>query len=657
MFVRPLALLCAPVLLAQTTLHVAPRGDDAANGGAGAPFRTLERARDAARQSARPVTIVVQAGVYNRQRALELGPADSNVEWRAEGAVSVSGGVVLPAGCFTAASNARLKPEARGKVVVCDVGKLGVARLGALTPRGFGRPRTPAHSEVFWNGKRMTLARWPNDRFARIAAPADPAPVDDDHGRRHGRLEYGFRTGEQPGAWASVEDVWVHGYWSWDWANSYEAVESFDRATGVVRTRAPHGQYGFRTGQRFFFLNVLEELDSPGEYYVDRKAGQVYVWPPAEVRGASISMSVLDEPLVKVAGARNLTLAGFSFETARGNAIEIAGGSNVRVENCLIRNTGNVAVTVEGGDHHAVSGCEVAQTGDGGIFLSGGDRRTLTAAGHEATDNHIHHIAEWTRTYQPGIRLEGVSLRAAHNLIHDGPHNAILMTGNDHMIEFNEIHRVCLETGDVGAFYLGRDWTERGVVVRHNYFHDTGGVGMGSMGIYLDDCASGVTVVGNIFERVPRAVFIGGGRDHLVDGNIFIDCDPAIHVDARGLDTRTVWRDMVQKTMRERLFAMNYLEAPYARRYPGLINLKPYYDSGEGIPPEGNIVVNNICVRGRWMDIRKNAETTSIEIGNNLVGGEELYAMPGYRPGAEARRAGIKAIPFERIGPRVRRRQ
>ncbi|MCZ7636318.1 MAG: hypothetical protein M5U12_09950 [Verrucomicrobia bacterium] len=52
---------------------------------------------------------------------------------------------------------------------------------------------------------------------------------------------------------------------------------------------------------------------------------------------------------------------------------------------------------------------------------------------------------------------------------------------------------------------------------------------------------SGTEITGNIFYRVQRAAFLGG-RDHLVVNNIFVDCDPAVEVDGRGLDSSPVWR-------------------------------------------------------------------------------------------------------------------
>ena len=175
-------------------------------------------------------------------------------------------------------------------------------------------------------------------------------------------------------------------------------------------------------------------------------------------------------------------------------------------------------------------------TGDGGISLSGGDRKTLTPARLLAENNHIYNFSRWCRTYRPAIGVGGCGNIVRSNLLHHGPHSAIQLGGNDHLVEYNEIHSVCSDTGDVGAFYMGRDWTARGTVIRHNYWHHIQGPGrLGAMGIYLDDQASGISVIGNIFYRVTRAVFIGGGCDNVVENNIFVDCTPA------STSTRAAW--------------------------------------------------------------------------------------------------------------------
>jgi hypothetical protein len=243
----------------------------------------------------------------------------------------------------------------------------------------------------------------------------------------------------------------------------------------------------------------------------------------------------------------------------------------------------------------------------------------------------------------------------AHNLIHDAPHTGILYLANDSVIEFNEIHHVTLETGDCGAIYTGRDFAARGNIIRHNYIHDTGGYGMGSMAVYLDDCVSGQTIYGNLFVRTTRAAFIGGGRDVLVENNVFVDCEPAVEVDGRGLDKSPVWHGMIYKTMKERLEEVNYRQPPYSERYPELLQLDRYYARDDGVPPENNVIVRNICVGGRWLNVRWHAEEKHILVRDNLVGVDPRFVDPAagdyqLRKDSPAWSIGFKPLPLERIG-------
>ena len=192
---------------------------------------------------------------------------------------------------------------------------------------------------------------------------------------------------------------------------------------------------------------------------------------------------------------------------------------------------------ITGGQDHGIQDCEIAYTGGGGLVLNGGDRLTLTPGNHFADNNRIHHFGRWIHTYRPAIQLEGVSNRVSHNLIHDAPHTALAVAGNEHIIEYNEIHRVCLETSDAGALYMGRDWTQRGTVIRYNYFHDLGGGDINA--VYLNDWTSATTVFGNLFYKAKRGVLIGGGEQRWKC--IFVDC-------ARG---SCRWHDLVGQATRQ----------------------------------------------------------------------------------------------------------
>ncbi|MFH1571063.1 MAG: right-handed parallel beta-helix repeat-containing protein [Gemmatimonadota bacterium] len=619
--------------------------------------------------------VEVRGGTYLLERGLALGPEDGGtaaapIRYRAAPGerVRLLGGRLLAhfEPVRDAAVRQRLAPAAREQVVECDLRAAGIADFGRLVSRGFGRPTSPAHLELFVNGRRAELARWPDEGYARITAPGRLDRAGDGHGGSVGVLEAGFVfDGDRPRRWRSTEGVWVHGFWAWDWANSYEAVRAFDSGSGLVLTHPPHGLYGFRAGQRFYFLNVLEELDRPGEYYVDAERGALYYWPAVPLDRGEVAASLVEEPLIRVDGAGHLSFEGISLAYGRGAGIEIRGGAGVTVAGCEVTCMGNYAVVVDGGTGHRVRGCDLHRLGDGGVRISGGDRRTLTPAGHEVDNCHIHHLGEWSRCYQPGAILAGVGHRVTRNLIHDGPHTAILINGNDHLIEGNHIHHVCQETGDVGAFYMGRDWTERGNVVRHNLFHHTHGVGMGSMAVYLDDCASGTEVRGNLFYRCTRAVFIGGGRDHRVENNVFVECQPAVMIDGRGLDPRPVWHDMVYRTMRERLDAMAPHQPPYSERHPELQQLERFYQGQQGVPPEGNVVSRNLCWGGEWLTVHWHADPTLVQVRDNAVGGDPGFADPrpfledrqllrpadfALRPDAPAFRTGFEALPLDCIG-------
>lgn len=658
--------------------YLATGGSDQNDGSEGKPFLTFERARDAVRQGkATGVTVWIRGGDYIRTNALDLKAEDSGlasqpISWRAFGneRVRLLGGKKLTGfvDVTDAGTLARFDEKARGHVVQLNLRSLGITDFGEMKSRGFARSTTPAHCELFFAGRPMTLARWPNEgEWQKITGFPETGGKGDEHGGKIGDLKDGFFfESERPRRWRDSNDIWVHGYWAWDWANSYERVAELNPERQFLRTAPPHGLYGFRKGQRFYFLNVLEELDQPGEWFLDRKEGVLYFWPPdadaLKKNSGEAFLSLLNEPLVRLNGASNVALRGLILEGTRANAVEIHGGESNLIAGCVIRNIGDTGVVIDGGKGNGVSSCDIFDTGDGGVSLSGGDRQTLAPGGHFVENTHFQRQGRWSKCYVPAILISGVGQRASHNLIHDHPHAAILFGGNDHLIEFNEIHHIALETGDVGAIYAGRDYSIRGNRIRHNYIHETGGVGMGSMGVYMDDCMSGAEVFGNIFYKVHWAMFIGGGRDHRVENNVFVDCDPAVRVDGRGMDKTPVWRDMVNDYMRKQLAAVPL--AFYRERYPAMKSLDAYYgppggpaiigDDFKGVPPEGNVIAQNVAV-GKWFEAGWHANKEMFDVRDNFVTSDAKQignASEGFRlpKDSPAWALGFKEIPFAQIG-------
>jgi hypothetical protein len=627
---------------------VSPQGNDAQSGTKAEPFRTLEAARDALRKSDRNQERVVwlRAGVYELGKPFTLtvensGSSGKPVIYRAwpDGEVRIVGGKRITnwKAVTDEAILSRLVPDARGRVLQADLKAAGIEDYGQVKGGGL---------ELFFDDKPMILARWPNEGFVKITGLVEPDTVNvrGTKGSKTGKFMY---AGDRPKRWTRENDVWVHGYWFWDWSDQRHKVESIDTEKRIISVVSPFHGYGYRVGQWFYAMNILAELDTPGQWYLDRETGILYFWPPAPIETSRAVVSVSDT-LVYLTGAANVSIQDIVFEACRGTAIVMKNCTDTKIAGCVLRNVGGMAVRIEDGANNTVVSCDIYATGGGGISLRGGERPSLTAGGHVAQNNHIHHYGRWNRMYTPAISLAGVGNKAAHNLIHDAPHMAIGFGGNDHVIEFNEIHNVCLESNDAGAIYAGRDWTMRGTVIRHNYLYDiTGFEDRGCVGVYLDDMFCGTKIYGNVFYRVTRAAFIGGGRDCTVENNIFVDCRPALHIDARAMG----WAGYhVDTTMTQRLKAMPYTSDLWRKRYPELAGIL----DDEPAAPKGNLVALNICYGGKWDGVHKQARPY-VKFQDNCLDRDPLFdgAPPqtfDLRDDSPVYSVGFEPIPFEKIG-------
>ncbi|MBN2022910.1 MAG: right-handed parallel beta-helix repeat-containing protein [Pirellulales bacterium] len=650
---------------APDVLYVATDGSDAWSGTlaqanedkSDGPFASLARARDEIRRRKKDqtlskdgATVIVRGGTYELTETLELSAEDAGsesgpIEYRAAPGeeVRISGGRRITG--FTPVTDsailARLDEAARGEVLQADLKAQGVTAFGTAGDGGL---------RLFFAGEPMTLARWPNEGFVNIVdvMKTDPVDVRGTKGDKVGKFLY---DGDRPRRWIGEKDPWLHGYWFWDWSDERQRIESIDPDKRAIAIAPPYHTYGYRKGQWYYALNLLSELDAPGEWYLDRETGVLYFWPPEPIDAAKTAVSVLDRLLV-MRDVEHATFRDMTFEAARGAAVTIERGKANRIAQCTLRNLGGLAVAVEGGTDHGVEDCTLYHLARGGIRLAGGDRVSLTPAGHWAVGNEIHDYGQWQRMYAGAISLEGVGQRVENNLIHSAPHTAIFFSGNDHRIERNEIHHVCLESNDAGAIYAGRDWTMRGTVVRHNFLHDiTGFRDQGCVGVYLDDMFCGTQIVGNVFCRVTRAAFIGGGRDVLIENNIFVDCDPALHVDARAQGWAA---DSVDMTMKERLAAVPYAKPPWSKRYPELVGIL----QDEPAAPKGNVIARNVRVGGRWDGVEDRARRY-LTMKDNLIGVDPGFVDAAkmdfrLRPDSpiHAKLPEFEPIPFDQIGLR-----
>ena len=588
---------------AEMNVHVAAEAESGGDGARRRPYQTLEQARNGIRaarkagtlKAGEAVTVFLAPGVYPLEKSFVLtaedgGTAEAPVVYCAQkrGQARIRGGVTLAPAAFSPVSDAavlaRLDAAVRGKVLACDLSGRVPGMFESFKKAYSG---TPAAPWLYVNRQPMTLARWPNADapedgwagFAKAVETGKPIPDSPDPALRKARPGSFEFDDPRPARWNLEEGVWLLGYWTHDWCDEVIRVASYDKEKKVVALAAPHG-YGIAGGtwgadkRRFFALNALEELDAPGEWYLDRARKVLYFYPDGAMEDALVVLATLTQPFVKLNGAKHVQFKELSFEYGHnsGNGIEMADCENVEIAGCVVANLAGSGISVSGRGN-AVRSCDVFNLGRGGISLNGGDRKTLTPAKNLAVNNHIHHYGLFQRTYAPGIGANGCGQIVRNNCIHDAPHNAVLYGGNEHLFELNEVYRVVMETGDAGAFYTGRDWTSQGNVLRHNFIHTLGGDSkhVNTMGFYFDDCDCGDTVEGNIFWKAGRAIMIGGGRDNPVLNNLIVECPIGFHIDSRGMSWKH-WNNTNDPSwcLDAKAQAFNYTNPPWSVRYPKL---------------------------------------------------------------------------------------
>jgi Right handed beta helix region len=633
--------------------YVAAHGNDSWSGKRAAPnanstdgpFASLHQARDAVRKDIAAglhPSVCIRQGTYRIDSTLLLNSKDSGLEERpviwgayADETVRLMGGVTL--GGFQPIRDdgitARLPGPARGSVLVTDLRKQQIT--------DFGTP--PNRMNVFFKGVRMPVARYPNRGWLTIAAvpqvegqilnPGDYKVIKEGlpAGRHSGMFRY---DGSRPSGWADQRDIWMHGYWVWDWRDAYQKVGRIDTASHMLYPEPPHHHYGYQKGQRYYFLNVLEELDSPGEWVLDAEKGLLYFWPPSVCGPEDVTVSLMKDPMILLDGTSHVRFQGLILESSRACAIKIRGGNDNLIAGCTIRNIDNdTSVIIDGGRRNGIRSCDVYDIGSTGIRIVGGDRTTLTPAGNFAINNHIHRYGGILQTFNGGVYLSGVGNTVSHNRIHDAPFSGIQYYGNDHLIEYNDLFDLAHESGDVGGINTGADYSEMGTVIRYNYIHDTHGYGEGGFrAVYLDLPGSNTTIFGNILANVDIGVFFNSGRDNLVENNIFFNCHPSVNIYI--WPHRSYFYPGGAWKIFEKLQTIRYSEPPYSVQYP---MLPRYLDSAELGMPYGNRVIRNVSAGGTWLDLSEGMNFAQVRVENNVVDDSMLLVYtrkwtPDYDP-------------------------
>jgi len=647
------------------TFYIAPDGSDDNPGTRERPFASLQRARDAVRElksnqglPSGGVAVFVRGGMYATGHTFELteedsGTAEAPVVYRAfPGEMPVfTGGVHLDGfqPVTDKATRDRLPAGSRDRVLQLDLRKKGITDYGELRPRGYGLSGYPTNPwvDLYVEGRAMQLARWPNDGSVEVGHVHRGRFRGEDSGQP-GEFQY---EDDRPKRWIEADDAWMFGAWGHLWAGRSVRIADIDRKRRRITTEH-RTSYGYREGQPYHYFNLLEELDNPGEWYLDRKTGVVYLYPPENTPNRVAQFPIHDKPFVLMRDVSHVTLRGLVFECGRAEGAVITGGIRNLLAACAFRQLGTNGVIVQSGTGHGVLGCDIHTVGAGGLRVAGGDRKTLTPGEHFVENCHVYDFSRIDRVYAPAVHMDGVGNRIAHNLFHDSPHHAMRVEGYEHSIEYNEIHSVVYEFDDQAGIDMYGNPAYRGNTIRFNFWHHIGSGHnvAGQAGIRLDDFISDVHVYGNVFYRCAGGRFGGvqihGGKDNAVDNNLFIDCKYALSFspwgNARWLERLA--RDSTKAAVRRG--GVDVTAPPHSIRYPDLAQMTEN--------PDRNFIWRNLAVDCGDFSVRDRGVNELMD--NHVFVDDPGFADPARRDFTLPEnspvydRFGFRPIPFQEIG-------
>ena len=622
--------------------YVSVNGNDQNPGTKQAPFATLERAREAIRNLKKEtglpqggVRVILTPGTYHRTTTFCLGAEDGGSETSPivytglnKDSVRFVGGDLLDAWqpVSDPAVKERLDPQIRDSVYECDLSKLGITDWGVVATAQTDTKR----ADLLCNGKYMSLARYPDaGEWLKIAdVPMNgPKKYFYDGITHYGRFVY---DGDRPSRWKDYSDIWMQGYWVHDWRDGIHRVARIDTVKHEIFPEPPYHVYGYRTGQRYFFMNVLEELTVPGEWYLDRKEGKLYFYPPCPIEEAEIILPELSVPMIEIDSAAYVAIEGITMQASRHGGVVIRGGHHNEVRGCAILNMAHLGIDVEGGTNHGVQSCDLYELAQGAIKMTGGDRKTLTPSGHYIDNTEIYHNGQIFQTQTPAIEMQGVGIRVSHLFLHDTPHTGIFYYGNDHLFEYCEFTRIAQQTGDVGCIYAMADWTFQGNVIRYNYFHDIHSPGhFGSFAIYPDLPNGGMHVYGNIFYNIDWVFHTNSGRGMLVENNLILKSNGFSY---KVWPFKDIFFPKGAWQIVEHMEEVNYDQPPYSTRYPVLQQLaKDMQQSDSTVQVmerqlcKDNLIRNNIATGDIFLRFIGPVDLKQVVVQDNLIASEVPY--------------------------------
>ena len=351
---------CATASAAPREFFVAADGRDAQPGTKERAFATIHRAIVAVRAlngtapPRDPVTVYLRGGTYELTEKISFGPEDTGSADAPITYASYPGERAVLSGGRKIEGKWRKSP--------------GKPYYELLVPEAKGCKW--GFNSLCVNGMSRTRARKPNCG-EKVLRAEGRAPGENE------RCAFVYLPGDIDPTWTNLTDADVVLLCSW--TPTIHRIEEVIAGRRIVKFKSSHGRSVdfWEKNFRYYVANVLEELDTPGEWYLNRHTGVLYYYPlPGE-----------DLDTVEVVAPLLITrMMDFTGDVEAGRFVEHLRFRDLsfrHVDGDLDRYNGvyrqghmylSAAIYAEGLRHSTFTNCELAQMGEYALEMTTGCR-------------------------------------------------------------------------------------------------------------------------------------------------------------------------------------------------------------------------------------------------------------------------------------------
>ena len=536
-------------------LFVSPDGDDAAAGTVDAPLKTLAAAKEKLKTlkdavgADRAVRVWLREGRYDLAEPLAFTADD------------------LPGVSFSAYEN-------EAATVSAAVPLTGFTETEVNGARAFSLSTDLRFHALYHPEKEITTPRWPetgNFTVRHVDREDELFPGNQGWWEASDGCTAFYADPAEVGlTFSQPEEVYcrvVHA-----WLDEIARIRFYEENTGHVGLGRP-ATYEVKPGDVYWFENVFEALDDPGEWYLDETAGTLYYIPfEGETADALTLYAPVSPYLLTVDGCSGLTFENIRFtgsewtlarppedggtrdeydidayqaSTDCDGALEIQNADDIAFRNCEFINIGNTALKFVKNCHDcAVKNCLFRHVGSTAVAIYGENVAPDADNAEEAMSGFTVEnclIEAWGRnTYEStGVHLMYVKDSVVrHNEIRDGYYTGLScgwIWGHEYQVTRNVqiTDNLVYDIGqgwlsDLGGMYLLGEQPDT-LIARNVIYNVTRGRGVndyGGNGLYTDAGSSYFTIQQNlIYDCAANGLNLGGfNKMHDVRYNVVAFC-------------------------------------------------------------------------------------------------------------------------------------